>query len=441
MALTAENTRIKNLGPRTVRSPLNLGSQYGDDLANFVPDDAKVRYELDVVPGRPHLGEAFFEKAGPREMLHFRPDEVRAAIVTCGGLCPGLNDVIRSVFVQLRYVYGVPELLGIQYGYQGMNPREGLPPVPLTHQMVERAHKQGGTILGSSRGPQPEDVCVDFLRSARINMLFCVGGDGTQRGAMDISREAERQGLKLAVVGIPKTIDNDIGYVTRTFGLATAVDEARKVLDCAHNEAKGAPNGISIVKLMGRDSGFIAALATLASQEVNFCLIPELPFDLEGPHGFLEALKARILNRGHAVIAVAEGAGQDLLGEGDEARDASGNVLHDDIGPFLKNRVSAWFRAQGVPVSIKYFDPSYIIRSVPANTSDSMLCDQLARAAVHAGMAGKTELVVGEWHYMLTHVPVELATAKRKKVNPESELWLSVLLSTGQPNSMRNAKA
>jgi 6-phosphofructokinase 1 len=437
MKLTPESTRIKNLGPCTVPSPISLNKVYGDDLANFVPDDAKIRYELDIVPGRPPVGDIFFEKAGPREKIFFNPKEVRAAIVTCGGLCPGLNDVIRSVFVQMHYVYGASELLGIRYGYQGMNPYEGLPPVTLTQDMVERVHKQGGTILGSSRGPQPPEVSVDFARRHSVNILFCVGGDGTQRGALAISQEAERQGYLLSVIGIPKTIDNDIGFVTRTFGLATAVDQARKVLDCAHNEAKGAPNGISIVKLMGRDSGFIAAGATLASQEVNFCLIPEMLFDLEGPHGFLEALKKRILSRGHAVIAVAEGAGQDLLPKGPDACDASGNVVLDDIGLFLKQRIGSWFKAAGVPVSIKYFDPSYIIRSVPANTSDNLLCDQLARAAVHAGMAGKTDMIVGEWHYMMTHVPIALATEERKKVNLEDDLWLSVLLSTGQPQSMK----
>ena len=237
-------------------------------------------------------------------------------------------------------------------------------------------------------------------------------------------------------MGIPKTIDNDIAYVTRTFGLATAIDEARKVLDCAHAEAKGAPNGISIVKLMGRDSGFIAAGATVASQQVNFALIPEMPFALDGPNGFLRVLKRRILARQHAVIAVAEGAGQDLLGCLPEQRDASGNVIHGDIGLFLKERIGSFFRDEGIPVSIKYFDPSYIIRSVPANTADNLLCDQLGRQAVNAAMAGKTCMIVGEWHGMFTHVPMELVAGRRKRIDLESNVWLSVMMATGQPARM-----
>lgn len=434
--LTPESTRIRTLGPRTIPSPIKLSTSYGDLMANYVPDDSRVRYELDIVPGRPPQPEVFFEKAGPRDMIYFDPAGSRAAIVTCGGLCPGLNDVIRSVYVQLRYQYGVSDLLGIRYGYAGLNPAAGPPPINLTMEMLDNVHREGGTLLGSSRGSQPVDVMVDFLRDQRINMLFTVGGDGTQKGALAIARECERRGMDIAVVGIPKTIDNDIAYVTRTFGLATAIDEARKVLDCAHAEAKGAPNGISIVKLMGRDSGFIAAGATVASQQVNFALIPEMPFALDGPNGFLRVLKRRILARQHAVIAVAEGAGQDLLGCLPEQRDASGNVIHGDIGLFLKERIGAFFRDEGIPVSIKYFDPSYIIRSVPANTADNLLCDQLGRQAVNAAMAGKTCMIVGEWHGMFTHVPMELVAGRRKKVDLESNVWLSVMMATGQPARM-----
>jgi 6-phosphofructokinase 1 len=431
--LTQESLKIRSLGEPRYPSPLKLSTVPGDDVADYVPEGAGILYDIETGPGRSPGEPLAFERAGPRQRLFFDPAQVHAAIVTCGGLCPGLNNVIRSVCVQLWYLYGVKEVLGIRYGYLGLNPDSGLEPIVLTPDFVDRIHKAGGSVLGSSRGPQDPAVSVDYLTRLGVNVLFCVGGDGTQRGAMAISEEARRRGVMLAVIGIPKTIDNDILYVARTFGYTTAIDKAREVLDGAHNEAKGAPNGISIVKLMGRDSGFIAAGATLASQEANFCLIPELPFRLEGDEGFLAVLKRRIERRGHAVIVVAEGAGQDLLAHEPRERDASGNVKHADIGVFLRDRIADYFRAVGPPVNIKYFDPSYVIRSVPANCEDALLCDQLARHAVHAAMAGKTEMLVGVWNSRFTHLPIPLVVTGRKKINLEGELWASVLVSTGQP--------
>ena len=433
MMLTPDSTRVRSLGKRGVKSPLNFSSTPGDGIGDFVPDEARVLYCVEVIPGQPCRDEISFEKAGPRELLYFRPEGTKAAIVTCGGLCPGINNVIRSIFQELHYHYGVKDVLGIRYGYQGLNPAQGKPPIPLTRQFVETIHREGGSVLGSSRGAQDPQVMVDFLEKEGVRLLFCVGGDGTQRGVHRIFEEMSRRGLEIAVVGIPKTIDNDILFVSRTFGFATALEKAREVIDCAHNEARGAPNGIGLVKLMGRDAGFIAAGATLASQEVNLCLIPEVPFALEGEGGFLEVLKERILARGHAVIVVAEGAGQELMGEEVDDRDASGNIRHQDIGVFLKDRITSYFAGLGLPTNLKYFDPSYFIRSVPANGDDSLLCNALARHAVHAAMAGKTDVLIGLWNDVFIHVPIPLAIAGKKRVSPEGELWMGVIEATGQP--------
>lgn len=426
------DTRVSTLGERRIRSPLPLNTVGDDVIGNFVPDQARIRFNVEIDSGQ-KTPDLLFEKAGPRETIFFEPSRTRAAIVTCGGLCPGLNNVIRSVVRELG-AYGVPEVLGIRHGYQGMNPAVGLPPIPLTEDLVDQIHTEGGTILGSSRGNQPVGIMVDFLRQNRIDLLFCVGGDGTQRGAHAIAEEARKQGLPIAVVGIPKTIDNDIQYVRSTFGFVSAVDRARDVLSCAHAEARSYPNGIGLVRLMGRDSGFIAAVATLASQEVNFTLIPEVPFKLEGERGLLQALRNRLRAKGHALIAVAEGAGQDLLA-GEVQKDASGNVLHKDIGLYLKDRIAAYFKEQGIPINLKYIDPSYMIRSVPANSEDSVLCDQYARHAVHAAMAGKTDLIIGLW-FGFIHIPIALATASRKRVSPESFLWSSVISATRQPQKL-----
>jgi 6-phosphofructokinase 1 len=431
--ITPEQLTITELGPREILSPIPLSRESGDGIGDYVDDRTRVLAHIETQDGDDVDTALRFEKAGPRARLYFRPQYCRAAIVTCGGLCPGLNNVIRSVHNELYYHYGVKDILGIRNGYQGLNPEFGLKPVELDPEMVSNIHKLGGTMLSSSRGPQDPKVMVDYLCSLGVNMLFCVGGDGTQRGAHALAQEALRQKVPLAVVGIPKTIDNDIHFVQRSFGFATALEKAKEVLDGAHVEAKGAPNGLAIVKLMGRNAGFIAAGATIASQEVNCTLIPELPFELEGGDGLLAFLKQRILRKKHAVLVVAEGAGQELFAKAREERDASGNLKLHDVGLYLRDRIKEYFASENVPIAIKYFDPSYLIRSVPANSADSVLCDQMARMAVHAAAAGKTDVLIGYIHNYFVHVPISLAIAHKKHLNPEGDLWMAVVASTGQP--------
>ena len=431
--LTPENVKVRSLGECRIPSPMGLSTVLGDGVVNYVPDDARMPAMVELSSNVPGGEGVFFEKAGPRRNIYFDPAETSAAIVTCGGLCPGLNNVIRSLVLQLHYHYGVKNILGIRFGYTGLDPDSGREPISLTPEFVEDIHKDGGTVLGSSRGPVAIDRAVGFLRDRGVNILFCIGGDGTQRGAQCLSEEAQRQGYALAVIGIPKTIDNDIEYVNQTFGYYTAIDKAREVIDCAHNEARGALGGVAVVKLMGRDAGFIAAGATVASQDVNFTLVPELHFDLDGPRGLLNLLKKRISDRGHAVVVVAEGAGQHLLSSDDTLRDASGNAILADIGVFLVDAIKAYFKDQDVRATVKYIDPSYIVRSIPANCEDALLCDQMARNAVHAAMAGRTEMLIGYRYDVFIHVPISLVTSQKKHMSPESDLWRSVLATTGQP--------
>ncbi len=406
--------------------------RFDSPLRQTVRDDLRVPATLVRDPAAPVAADDGFELAGPRAKLFFDPATVRAGIVTCGGLCPGINNVIRSLFLELHHAYGVPEILGFRDGYRGLDPARGRPPLRLTGDHVDKIHTEGGTMLGTSRGPVDTALAVDHLIALGVNMLFTIGGDGTQRGGHDLFQEARRRGHPLAVVGIPKTVDNDVAFVTRTFGYLTAVEQAAHMLTCAHTEAHSVRNGVSIVKLMGRDAGFITVGATLASQDVNFCLIPEVPFRLDGPGGLLAALKKRVLDRNHALIAVAEGAGQELLA-GSSGKDASGNAKLKDIGPFLRERIEAFFKAEQIESTVRYIDPSYLVRSVPADAEDAILCDQFARHAAHAAMAGKTGLVIGQLHDEFVHVPIELLATQRKRVDPESPIWRSVLSATGQP--------
>ncbi len=427
-----EDTIITVLGEQKYFSPLReKGRKTGGKP--FVSDQARARYQVEVGVTHERPADVFFELAGLREKIFFKPDETKAAIVTCGGVSPGLNNVIRSAVHELTMNYGVREVYGVRYGYQGLNPAVGLPPLLMNIDTVGGIHERGGTVLGTSRGKVDAGTMVDYLLKEKINILLCVGGDGTQNGAQEIFCEVQRRRLPIAVIGIPKTIDNDIPFVSRSFGFTTALEKAKEILDCAHTEATSAFNGIGLVKLMGRVSGFIACGATLANQNVNFVLIPEVPFKMEGKTGFLEALRKRLLARRHAVIVVAEGAGQDLLGGPSKEKDASGNQLFNDIGEFMKHRIAAYFKEQNMPIGMKYFDPSYFIRSVPADCADSILCDQLARLAVHAGMAGKTGMLIGLTNNIRIHVPIATVIKEKKRVYPDGELWLSVLAATNQP--------
>jgi 6-phosphofructokinase 1 len=381
------------------------------------------------------------EKAGPRAKIFHDPAWTRAAIVTCGGLAPGLNSVIKGVVQVLWFDYGVRHIFGIPYGYRGLNPKYRLAPVPLSPEVVDTIHEEGGTVLGSSRGAQDPATMVDTLQRLNINVLFCVGGDGTLRGAHAIAEEVGRRRLPISVVGIPKTIDNDLNLVDRTFGFETAVYKAAEIITSAHVEARGASNGLSIVKLMGRDSGFIAAHATLANTVVNICLVPEVEFRLEGPDGLFEALRRRF-ERGktHAVLVVAEGAGQHLFKGLPEVKDASGNILKHDIGDHLVDKIRHHFDTLGMDVSLRYFDPSYSIRSVPARGTDAIFCYQLAENAVHAAMAGRTDIVVGSTSGIFTHLPIGYATSERKKLDVDGPLWHAVLSATRQVDYFRSGK-
>lgn len=433
---------IKTLGTGHVKSPLNLSGRNDDGIFNYVKNDERILSEssLESFFKYKETGEIpiSFEKAGPRELLYFEPAKTKVAIVTCGGLCPGLNNVIRSLVNELFYRYKITRIEGIKYGYEGFISTYNHSIVELTPELVSQIHLMGGSILGSSRGNQDVGAIVDSLEMMNINILFCIGGDGTLRGANAIYEEITKRNLKIAVAGIPKTIDNDIDYISKSFGFETAFSIAHDIIRDAHNEAQGAFNGIALIKLMGRDSGFIAAHAALSMQEVNLILVPEMDFDLYGGRGFLKVLKKRLADRHHALVVVAEGAGQFLFEDQKTTKDASGNTKHKDIGLLLKDKIAEDFNNHKFPYSIKYIDPSYIIRSAPANANDSIFCSQLAQNAVHGAMAGKTNFVVGNWNNNFTYLPIPIAVKDRKKIHAESELWWNVLEATGQPVSMKN---
>lgn len=437
----ALNFNIERLGPAGVQSPLALSNSTGDNIVDYVPDDERILFDPSLKACdrcRRGVPPPSLELAGPRELIYFKPGNVRAAILTAGGLCPGLNDVIRGIVLELHYHYGVREILGIRYGYKGLTTKSPAEPVKLTPEVVKIIHREGGSILGCSRGTHDLGEMLRFLAERKINVLFAIGGDGSLKGASAIAREAASSGYELSVIGLPKTIDNDISYVERSFGFETAFAIAQMALRSGHDEARGAPNGIGLVKLMGRYCGFVAALAALASGDANFVLVPEVDFDLDGEGGFLKALEHRMKDAGHALVVVAEGAGQRFFKDADLDTDASGNPGLGDIGVLLKDKIKQHFSKLGLSVTVKYIDPSYMIRSAPASATDSVFCLRLAQHAVHAAMSGRTDMIVGIWNNKFIHVPIPTAISERKQLDPEGATYLSVVEATGMPLSMKN---
>ncbi|GAA1290686.1 ATP-dependent 6-phosphofructokinase [Pseudonocardia aurantiaca] len=436
---------IDTLGPCRIPSPIahlleavRTGEHYVDERDRVLLDDTLEGISARGVAPQDLPG---MEPCGPRRQIFFDPAKTRAAIVTCGGLCPGLNDVIAGLVRSLTYHYKVRRVVGIRNGYQGFVPEYGHDVVDLTPETVRDIAVEGGTVLGTSRGHQDPEKIVDCLERLHVNVLFVVGGDGSMRGAMEIARVCRERGLFIGVVGVPKTIDNDIPYIDQSFGFQTAFSHASDAIRAATVEAKSTANGIGMVKLMGRHSGFIACYAALARSDADVVLIPEVPFALDGEGGLLAHVRRRVAERGHAVVVVAEGAGQELLGDhGDHQdgdRDASGNARLHDIGPYLRRRIADHFSDAGIETSIRYIDPSYAIRSVPANPYDSVYCVRLSQAAVHAAMSGRTGMVVGRYRRRFVHIPMTVAVSRRNQVDPHGDLWMAVLESTGQPARFR----
>jgi 6-phosphofructokinase 1 len=429
------DTRIESLGEAKIKTPL-LNDSIGTSTEMFKSDKDRILIDVNansiVNQIKNRIKPNTFELSGPREKIYFDPSKLKCALVTCGGLCPSLNNVIRAIVLELYYRYQVKHIYGIRYGLEGFIPECGHELVELDPDKVVNIHEMGGSILGSSRGPQDIEAIVDCLERINISILFMIGGDGTLKAASKIVGEIKKRNAKISVIGIPKTIDNDIYRVAKSFGFDTAVDIATEAIKGAHKEAEGYPNGIGMIKLMGRHSGFIAATTSLAQQDANFVLIPEIDFDLEGENGLLTKLEKRLKERKHAVIVVAEGAGQNFFQDSTPEYDASGNLKLYDIGVFLKDRIRSYFHEKSMAVTIKYIDPSYMIRSLPANPNDHVYCGFLGRDAVHAGMAGKTNMLIGHWNNFFVNLPIPMTAGKRKRVFPKGKLWQTVLEATGQ---------
>jgi 6-phosphofructokinase 1 len=438
--LTPDDLAIDILGRCLLPSP--VAGHLGERGVHFVGAAGKVLLDDALASlagaGADPAAQPAFELAGPRDKIFFDPRTVRCGIVTCGGLAPGLNNVVRGIVLELWAGYGVRHIFGFRFGYEGLIARYGHVPMTLTPESVAHIHHEGGTVLGTSRGSQEPAELVDNLEANGIGILFVIGGDGSMNGAMRVCAEIARRGPRIGVIGVPKTIDNDVPFIDRSFGFVSAYSAAVDVIRSARIEAMAARDGIGLVKVMGRHSGFLACQAALASTEADLVLIPEVPITLEGDAGVFACIERVLARKGHAVILAAEGAAQELIADRQlgETRDKSGNAKLKDVGTFLRDRIIAHFRERGRETTVKYIDPSYAIRSIPACPSDSVYCWNMARNAVHAAMAGNTAMLIGRWHGRFVHVPMALATRQSRQVDTDGDLWMSVIEATGQPRAL-----
>lgn len=448
------DTNKDNNNKKLCQNPLSENRYFLPSQGFFVSDsDVLLQhtvFDLSSASNRtPQQQQHAYLRAGPRMEIYFNPcgppDCVRAAIVTCGGLCPGLNTVIRELVVGLWELYGVRQIYGVKAGYRGFYSTTTAtgPMIQLNPKLVHDWHKRGGTALETSRGGFDLHKIVDAIQDHGFNQVYIIGGDGTMRGAVKIFDEICSRKLQVAVVGIPKTVDNDVGIIDRSFGFQTAVEMAQEAVHAAHVEAESAVNGIGLVKLMGRSTGHIAVHSTLSSRDVDCCLIPENNFYLEGKGGLFEFLEDKLKQNGHAVVVVAEGAGQDIIPITDaqkEERDESGNPVFLDVGVWLKSELKKWWERDhpGELFTVKYVDPTYMIRAVPANATDNLYCTLLAHSAIHGVMAGYTGFVAGPINGIYAYIPLKEVAEAKNPVNIKDHKWAWVRSVNNQPDFMRS---
>ena len=434
LAITADDLAIARLGERTIDTPLRdlLGGR--EESVHYVTETDRVLLDdtLGVAKRRSAGTPAelpAFNPGGPREKLYFEPSTVTAAIVTCGGLCPGLNNVVRALVLQLANAYGVKSILGFRNGYSGLTDTSA--PLALTPELVRDIHNRGGTILGTSRGGQEPAAMVDTLARHRVDMLFVIGGDGSLRGAQKIAAKpppatAARRGGHPEDHRQRHSVDRPELRLPDRVRPRRRVDPRRAHRGRVHRRRRGTGQADGPAQRLHRLLCDTRQPRSRLRPDPRSLLparqLPALPAQARRSAG----ARSRGRRRGRRAGAVPRSA----------ETDASGNARLGDIGALLRERVTAHFAQHGTPLSLRYVDPGYAIRSVPANAFDAVYCARLAQAAVHAGMAGFTSMVVARWHGRFIHLPIALATATRNQVDPHGDLWMSVLEATGQPKHL-----
>ena len=407
---------VKIFDGKKIKNPLKNNDAFKDSY--FVEEDTLIK--TNIIKTTDSDEENYFVRAGPRKEIAWDPIHTKVAIVTCGGLCPGLNTVIRELYITLHHKYGVKFVYGVKNGYKGFY-SDNL--VRLDDDIIRDIHHKGGSILGTSRGGTDVKKIVDSIAHRGISHLYAIGGNGTQKGLFEINKEIKKRGLCVSVVGIPKTIDNDLCIIDKSFGFDTSVQEAQRAIQAAKVEIEAFNNAVGIVKVMGRNSGFIAMYSSLASKDVDCCLIPEIPFDIEYDHGVLHYIKECLHKKDKILIVVSEGAGQHYIND-------PVNKNLNDFGIWLCEVV----RSNVPNVCIKYIDPTYTIRAITPNASDSIYCTILAQSAVHGAFCGYTNFIVGPVNGKHAYIPLQMAIHETNTVSEDDRMWFRLISANGQPS-------
>jgi 6-phosphofructokinase 1 len=334
---------------------------------------------------------------------------VKLAVLTGGGDCPGLNAVIRAVVRRGERHYH-DEIVGSRDGWRGLIDRDL---EPLTVEDLRGTLPRGGTVLGTSRAnPFQIDGGVDrvmaTVESEGIDAVIAIGGEGT----LSCTLEFHRRGLP--VVGVPKTIDNDIGVTERTFGFDTAVTIATEAIDRLHTTAES-HNRIMVVEVMGRHVGHIATWAGIAGGATR-TLIPEEPFDIDEVCAALS--RRHQTNRYASIVVVAEGAKPvpGTMEIPEETRDEYGHIRLGGIG----NRVAEQIEKRtGIETRVSVL--GHVQRGGSPTPLDRVLSTRYGFAATDAVHDGAFGSMVALQADQIVTVALEDAVRELKGVDPA--LW------------------
>src|SRR5216683_250430 len=344
-----------------------------------------------------------------RALLHDGRQEqaMKVGMLTGGGDCPGLNAVIRAIVRKGCFHYE-DEFVGFLEGWRGLLEDKSM---PLDLSSVGGILPRGGTILRTSRTnpakkPDGLDKCIATLEKHNIDALIAIGGDDT----LSVAQKLHEKGVK--VVGVPKTIDNDLAGTDYTFGFDTAVNIATEAIDRVHTTAE-AHNRVMVVEVMGRDAGWIAMYSGIAGG-ADVILIPERPFDVDEVAATIKRRHAR--GKYYSIVVVAEGA---KFADGGLATTAAGV---DEFGHARLGGIGAMV-AQEIEKRTGYESRSVVLghtqRGGTPSAFDRVLATRYGLGAidmVHRGEFGKMAALRGN---KIISIPLAEATAKNRTVDQE----------------------
>lgn len=477
----------------TIENPLPIEVRGDDrDEGARIVVDARRKYHDPLEGITPAAWNLTMPEAGPRRYVSYpQKNQLKVGILVSGGIAPGINAVISGIIARhhayqawsqkINKNYAL-EILGYSEALKGLL-HAGRPAVPLDLKTVREAVNHGGSILPTARAdelldledPKQRDGALDKVTSRLINqqidILYIIGGDGSMRAAHAISCRARRNPInELSVIGIPKTMDNDILWVWQSFGFLSAVEFAKQAILQLHTEVMSNPR-LCVIQLFGSDSGFVVSHAALASGVCDAVLIPEVNFTLKQLSGYI---RYRLQDRPHSdkpyggIVALAETAipldWREYVSATAEVADGSEKVIltpeelraietFESHGRRVHGQTPDALRSGGLRLvsqilqreirklgdrwsSYRVFtnEPRHLIRSIEPSVSDVIFAQRLGTLAVDNAMAGYHDFMISQWLTEYVLVPLKLVVLGRKRVPEHGIFWKSVRASTGQPD-------